>query len=89
MCHLGFLFSVQIMTNFLVYWHMVACENYWHSKSEEYIISNLMHIIFHWFHDYAFPKQGSRYQPLLEKLRGDIYAHPEYDWTLGNDGRAG
>ena len=67
---------------FLVYWHMVACENYWHSKSEEYIISNLMHIIFHWFHDYAFPKQGSRYQPLLEKLRGDIYAHPEYDWTL-------
>ena len=21
---------------FLVYWHMVACENYWHRKSEEY-----------------------------------------------------
>ena len=74
MCRLEFLFSV--------YWHMVACENYWHRKSEEYVISDLMHIIFHWFHDYAFSKHGSRYQPLLEKLRGDIYAHPEYDWTL-------
>lgn len=69
---------------FLNYWHMVACENYWHKPSEEYIISDLMHIIFHWFHDYAYPKESSRYQVALERLRGEIYAHPEYDWTLEN-----
>lgn len=67
---------------FLHYWQMVANENYWHRPSEEYIIDELMHIIFHWFHDYAFPTESMRYQGVLEKLRGDIYMHPEYDWTL-------
>mgnify|MGYP001028164296 FL=1 len=67
---------------FLKYWEMVACENFWHRQSEEHIITELMHIIFHWFHDYAFPTESSRYQNVLESLRGDIYAHPEYDWTL-------
>lgn len=69
---------------FLNYWHMVACENYWHRPSEEYIISDLMHIILHWFHDYAYSAGSSRYQRVLEKLRGDIYAHPEYNWNLEN-----
>lgn len=69
---------------FLTYWRMVANENYWHRPSEEYIISELMHIIFHWFHDYAYPSDSSRYQRALEKLRGEIYSHPEYDWNLEN-----
>lgn len=69
---------------FMQYWHMVACENYWHRASAEFCISNLMQIIFHWFHDYAFPTESSRYQNVLEKLREDIYAHPEYDWCLEN-----
>lgn len=72
--------------NFLIYWHMVACENYWHKTSEEFCISNLMQIIFHWFHDFAYPTESSQYQNVLEKLRADIYAHPEYDWCL--DGMA-
>lgn len=67
---------------FLKYWDMVACENFWHLPSEEHNIENLMHIIFHWFHDYAFPSESSRYQRELESLRASIYAHPEYDWTL-------
>lgn len=67
---------------FMRYWEMVACENYWHSQSEEQIITDLMHIIFHWFHDYAFPTESSRYQNVLENLRADIYAHPEHEWTL-------
>lgn len=67
---------------FLRYWEMVACENYWHRQSEQMIIMDLMHIIFHWFHDYAYPSASSRYQTVLEQLRGEIYAHPEYDWNL-------
>lgn len=67
---------------FIRYWEMVANENFWHRQSEEHIITDLMHIIFHWFHDYAFPTESSRYQNALEDLRADIYAHPEYDWTL-------
>lgn len=67
---------------FLRYWEMVANENFWHHQSEEHIITDLMHIIFHWFHDSAFPTESSRYQNVLEDLRADIYAHPEYDWTL-------
>ncbi|MCH5265785.1 MAG: helix-turn-helix transcriptional regulator [Lachnospiraceae bacterium] len=67
---------------FLRYWELVACENFWHNQSEEHIITDLMHIIFHWFHDYAFPSESSRYQNVLENLRANIYAHPEYDWTL-------
>ena len=38
--------------------------------------------IFHWFHDYAFNKQNIRYQEAFEKLRSEIYAHPEYEWNL-------
>lgn len=67
---------------FLVYWRMIANENYWHRPSEEFIIAELMHIIFYWLHDYAYPKDSSRYQTQLEKLRGEIYAHPEYEWNL-------
>ena len=67
---------------FLRYWDMVACENFWHRQSEAQIITELMHVIFHWFHDYAFPTESSRYQNVLEALRADIYAYPEYDWTL-------
>ena len=67
---------------FLKYWTMVACENYWNRPSKEFIISDLMHVIFHWFHDYAFNKQNIRYQEAFEKLRSEIYAHPEYEWNL-------
>lgn len=67
---------------FLVYWRMIACENYWHRPSEEFIIAELMHIIFYWLHDYAYPTESSRYQTQLEKLRGEIYAHPEREWNL-------
>lgn len=28
------------------------------------------------------PRTVSRYQTQLEKLRGEIYAHPEYEWNL-------
>lgn len=69
---------------FLYYWRMVACEHYWHRPSEEFIIADLMHIIFHWLHDYAYPSESFRYKDVLEKLRGDIYAHPEKDWCLKN-----
>ncbi len=67
---------------FLIYWQMVGCENYWHNKSSQYNIDDLMHIIFHWFHDYAYPSEDSPYQMVLEQLRGEIYAHPEYEWSL-------
>lgn len=73
--------------SFLIYFRMVACENYWHRPSEEFIIADLMHIIFHWLHDYAYPTESSRYQNVLEKLRGDIYAHPEQDWCLDSMAR--
>lgn len=67
---------------FLIYWRMVACENYWRSPSEKYIITELMHIIFHWLHDYAYSAERGRYQKELEALRHEIYEHPEYDWSL-------
>ncbi len=67
---------------FLKYFHLAACENYWRSQSADFILSELMHIIFHWLHDYAFPTKSSRYFLELQKLRGDIYSHPEWDWSL-------
>ena len=42
-----------------------------------------MHIIFHRLHDYAFLNTDlSQYRERLIDLRNNIYAHPEFDWTL-------
>lgn len=67
---------------FLQYFQQVANENFWNRPSSSYILEDLMHIIFHKLHDYAFPPDYSRYQSGLMQLRSEIYAHPEYDWTL-------
>ncbi len=67
---------------FLDYFRMVANENYWLYKSSEYVIADLMHIIFHRLHDYAYTTENISYHHVLMKLRDEIYQHPEYDWSL-------
>lgn len=65
------------------YFIAVANENYWNHNSSRLILEELMHIIFHRLHDYAFLNtELSRYRDRLIELRNMIYAHPEYDWTL-------
>lgn len=65
------------------YFINVANENYWNHASSQLILEELMHVIFHRLHDYAFLNADlSRYRDRLIELRNDIYAHPEYDWTL-------
>lgn len=61
----------------------VANENYWNHDSRQLVLEALMHIIFHRLHDYAFLNTDlSQYRERLIDLRNNIYAHPEFDWTL-------
>lgn len=67
---------------FIVYWQAVANENYWQHPSSNYIIQQLMHIIFQRLHDYDTLNTDSPYQVTFSNLRSKIMQHPEIDWTL-------
>lgn len=65
-----------------IYWQAVANENFWRYSSSESSIEHLMHIIFHRLHEYAYHENDTVHRPALQKLRNDIYAHPEREWSL-------
>ncbi len=67
---------------YIVYWKMVANENYWQYNSSNYVNEQLMHIIFHRLHDYTLSNEISTYRDALLNLRNMIYQYPNWHWTL-------
>ncbi len=65
-----------------VYWQAVADENYWSHGSREYVLEELMHIIFHRLHDYASRGDHLQYKMVFEHLRNEIKSRPDREWTL-------
>lgn len=67
---------------YFVYWQAVANENYWVYGSSKYVCEQLMHIIFHHLHDYAYHSDANKYRDSFMSLRGKIYQFPANDWSL-------
>lgn len=68
--------------SYIVYWQAIANENYWNYPSKQFVMEELMRIIFQRLHDFDVLDEKSNYRKRFMELRTRIMQHPEIDWTL-------